>query len=123
MEGIRDALLRMVEAYRETKELESAFVKVGLKDSPLWDIQADIMDAVSHIIGEKLDENQDFIKDSVTYLVLNVPILTNERRAEMLYSEFKKNYRMPKPETFEPEEMRKLFNENGGYMTPEGDWQ
>lgn len=123
MKEIYGALFGLVVAHREAETLQNAFVKVGLNDNPIFNIRANIMDAISHIIGEHLDEDQDFIKDSVTSITLSAPFLTDERRTEMLFAEYKKNYpSQPKPNTFEQMDMQKMFRESGGYMTPEGDW-
>ena len=122
MTEIRDALLRMVKAYRLVGEMLDAFLMVGLNENPLMEAHGEIAEAVYQLLGEHVDE---FI-DSVTHLVLNVPHLSDERRAKMLYAEWKKNHpEMPAPNTCEHSEFLEMFNKTGGYYkieTPEGDW-
>ena len=122
MENVRDALLRMVRAARDSKRLQEAFLDVGLKDNMIFNIYGDIAEAIYKLIGEHTES----IEESVTNLVLTTPLLTEDRRVEMLIAEYKKNHPVqPIPLTVEQEEMRKMFKENGGYLlreTPEGDW-
>ena len=121
MKEVKDALLRMVKAGRETKKLMEAYVTIGLNDNPLFDIYGNIADAIYYTVGERTET----FNESVTKLALEAPILTDERRTEILYSEWKKNHtELPKPNVCTTAEIFKMFNENGGYMheTPEGDW-
>ena len=121
MNGIKDALLRMVRAARETEALQKQYLEVGLDDNPVFEIWGNIVDAVYALVGE----HTETVEESVTWTVLKAPILSDERRAEMLYAEHLKHnpeFKMPKPNILEREEMRKMVRENGGYMTPEGDW-
>ena len=120
MKEIKDALLRMVRAGRSTKEMCDCFVQAGLDDNKLFEIYGEIADAIYGLLGERTQTYEE----SVTYIALTTPILTDERRAEMLYSEWKKNHAsQPAPNTIEPDEMQKMTEENGGYMAPEGDRQ
>lgn len=121
MDSMKDALLRLVKAGIRIRKLEQTYLKVGLNGDPLFETYGDICEAIYALVGEHTDE----FKDSVTYIVMTAPILSNERRAEMLYSEWKKNHTdMPRPNVCTTEELFKMFNKNGGYMheTPEGDW-
>ena len=124
MDRIKDALLRLVKAGRTAKTMQEAFVTVGLKDNALFDIYGNILDAIYAIVGERTET----FEESVTHLAMTAPILTDERRMELLYSEYKKNYGIasqPAPYITEPREMKELFEKNGGYLlreTPEGDW-
>lgn len=119
MNEIKDALLRLVTAARDTKRLQEAFVNVGLKDNMIFGVYSEISSAIYDLIGEKTDT----FEESVTNLVLTVPYLTNERRAEMLMAEYRKNHpEMPAPNIMSSDGMKELFERNGGYMTPEGDW-
>lgn len=124
MDNIRDALLRMVTTARFLKKMAEAYTVLGLDNNPHHNAYGDLMDAIYYLIGEHTEE----FDKSVTYLAINAPILTDERRAELLLSEYMKNHpeqvRQPKPITCTTAELFKMFNENGGYMheTPEGDW-
>ena len=119
MNEIKDALLRLVKAGRRIKKLQETYLEVGLKDGPLFESYGDICDAIYHIIGEHTDE----YVDSVTNLVMTMPMFTDERRAEMLMAEYRKNHQeQPSPNLMSRKAMLELFDENGGYITPEGDW-
>lgn len=119
MNEIRDALLRLVNAGLATKDMQEAYLKVRLDDNKLFDIYGSILDAIYKLIGE----HTETFEESVTFLTMTAPMLTHERRAEMLYSEYKKNHSMPKPDTMSSDGMKELYERNGGYMTPEGDWE
>ena len=123
MEGIRDALLRMVKAYDEIGIILDAYLKVGLDSNRLFFAQGEVEEAIYELLGEHTEE----LNQSNTHIVLTAPIMTNERKAEILYSVWKENHpelciKQPKPNTIEPKEMRKMEMRNGGYMAPEGDW-
>lgn len=125
MEGIKDALLRMIKTALFLKKMAGAYSTIGLDDNPHLQAYGDMCDAIYYLVREHTEE----FTESVTYLVLNAPFLSDERRAEMLMSEFKKNriadIEQPKPNTVSRKEIEKLFKKNGGYMneTPEGDWE
>lgn len=122
MDNIRDALLRMVTTARFLKKMAEAYTVLGLDDNPHHNAYGDLMDAIYYLIGEHTEE----FNKSVTYLAINAPILTDERRAELLLSEYMKNHmeqvRQPKPYTFTREDDKQMFRKNGGFMAPEGDW-
>ena len=124
MDEIKNALLRMVTSAIATKKMADAYLTVGLDDNTLHKIYGDICDAIYYLIGERME---DFSK-SVTCLAVTAPFLTDERRAELLWSEYVRNHPFvhvdqPKPLTITREQMRHMTELNGGYMTPEGDWQ
>lgn len=133
MTEIRDALLRMAKSYKMLDALLDAYVKVGLDSNTLFEAKAELTEAVYQLLGEHVDE----FSESVTYAALNAPILTDERKAKILYSEWLRNHawlnvmvEQPKPNTIEPNEMRNMIRKYGGYTknktnweTPEGDWK
>ena len=119
MNEVRDALLRMVRSGLEVKSLQETYLKVGLDDGPLFGVFGDICDAIYYLIGEHKEQ----FTDSLTYLVMNAPILSEERRVEMLMAEYRKNFpEQPGPSLMSSDGMKELYERNGGYMTPEGDW-
>lgn len=124
MNEIRDALLRMVKTAMFLKKMAEAYTTLGLDDNPHHEAFGDLVDAIYYIVGEHTEE----FEKSVTWLAVTAPILTEERRAELLMSEYRKNHpegeTQPRPITCTTAELFKMFNENGGYMheTPEGDW-
>lgn len=128
MDYMKDALLRMVKAARNTKKLLDAYQTVGLDDNLLFETYGEIADAIYGLVGEQTET----FEESVTCLTMSAPFLKDERRAEMLYAEYLRNREMepytgeeiaPKPNTIERDELKKMVKKNGGYMSPEGDWE
>lgn len=126
MDNIRDALLRMVTTARFLKKMAEAYTVLGLDDNPHHEAYGDLMDAIYYLVGEHTEE----FDKSVTWIAMNAPFLTDERRTELLISEYKKNHmveshleqKQPKPHTFTRKDDKQMFRKNGGYQTPEGDW-
>ena len=126
MNEIRDALLRMVRTAMFLKKMAEAYTVLGLNDNPHHEAFGDVCDAIYYIVGEHTEE----FDKSVTWIAVNAPFLTEERRTEMLMSEYEKNHiacpatepKQPKPHTFSREECKGMCKKNGGYMAPEGDW-
>lgn len=124
MNEIRDALLRMVKATRFLKKMSKAYAVIGWDENPHHEMYGDMMDAIYYLIGEHVNE----FDKSVTWLAINAPYLTDERRTELLMSEYLKNnpnahIEQPRPSFISPKELRKMMEDSGGYMAPEGDWQ
>ena len=89
MQNIKDALLREVKAAVELKRMSDAMEACGYNDNPFFNNYALVADGIFYMIGEEPEEK---FEDSVTYLALNAPYLTCERRVELLYAEYKRNY-------------------------------
>jgi hypothetical protein len=121
MKHIEDAMKRMVRAALETKKMQEHYLSVGLDDSALFEIYGLILDAIYDLLGE----HTDAFEEAVTSIVMSAPLLSEERRVKMLMAEWKRNNMPPLPSpTFVPKrEMNELYQKNGGYMTPEGDWE
>lgn len=88
MQNIKDALLRGVEACRELLKLHEAMEYCGYPENPFWKNYGTIADLIYELIGE----HTETFEESVTFLALTAPYLTNERRVEMLYATYKKNF-------------------------------
>ena len=88
MKEVKDALLRMVRSYRMVGELLDAYVKIGMVSETLQDAQGEIAEAVYQLLGEHTEE----ITESVTWAVLIAPIMSDERKATILYSEWVRNH-------------------------------
>lgn len=121
---VKDALLRMVKTVLFLKKMADAYCVIGIDDNPHRQAFGDLCDAIYYLVGEHVEE----FDKSVTCLAVNAPFLTDERRAELLWSEYVKHHPdvyvdPPKPLTITREQMRQMTELNGGYMTPEGDWQ
>lgn len=87
MQNVKDALLREVDVCREMLKLHDAMASCGYLENPYWDTFSTSADAIYKLIGE----HTETFEESITYLVLTAPYLTNGRRAEMLYAEYQKN--------------------------------
>ena len=122
MEEMKDVLSRLLKAGRKIMRMKEAYVDVGLNDTMLHDAYGEICDAIYHLIGENTDE----FSSSVTCIAMETPLLTDERRTEMLYSQYMRTHPVqPRPNTMMHCEMKDMYDKNGGYMlreTPEGDW-
>lgn len=87
MQNVKDALLREVDVCREMLKLHDAFASCGYPENPYWDNFSTAADGIYKLIGE----HTETFEESITYLVLTAPYLTNKRRAEMLYAEYQKH--------------------------------
>ena len=101
MENIKAALLRDVEVARNLLDASNAMESLGYPNNPFWTNYMNVADGIYKLIGEKTDT----FEESITYLTLNAPYLTNERRVEMLMAEYKKNF---------PEQPRPIISEQDG---------
>lgn len=120
MKEVKDALLRVVRATMKTKHMQEKYLEIGIDDQPWFDIWGDQIDAIYALLGE----HTDTLEESVTYVTMTAPYLTDERRTEMLFAEYQKNHKQPSPNTMSSDGMKELYEHNGGYLreTPEGDW-
>ena len=127
MDGIRDALLRMVKTAMFLKKMAEAYTVLGLDDNPHHEAFGDTCDAIYYLVGEDVEN----FATSVTYTAVTAPFLCNERRVQLLMSEYEKHHHVcpdyvpnqPKPDTMNRKDTEKMYRKNGGYMAPEGDWQ
>ena len=87
MQNVKDALLREVDVCREMLKLHDAMASCGYLENPYWDTFSTSADAIYKLIGE----HTETFEESITYLVLTAPYLTNQRRTEMLYAEYQKH--------------------------------
>lgn len=133
MEISRDALLRVVKAARAAIRLAETMNKL-MVDGKAWtwadEIAGQLADALFEISGEKLESGQDFFKDSATMMVLTGDMsdegvtdwfIMKDRIRNRL--DGKVEVQMPKPNICTTAEIFKMFNENGGYQSPEGEWK
>ena len=127
MNEIRDALLRMVRTAMFLRKMADAYTTLGLDSNPHHEAYGDLCDAIYYLVGEHTEE----FNKSVTWIAVNAPFLTDERRTELLMSAYEKNHiayphdepKQPKPNTISRKQIEKMINKNGGYMSPEGDWK
>ena len=121
MEVMREALLRLVKAGEQAKELDTKLMDLGYSTTPYGLIFGEIADAVYLLIGE---ENPfDDFRDSTTYQVMTDKVLTDQSKADLLMSEYRQNNCQRSPVFTDPEKMADMVRKTGGYMTPEGDWK
>lgn len=125
MDNIKDALLRMYRSARDLKKMYETFKAAGFSADSLFDVYGNVADAIYYLIGEDVAR----FENSITYRILNHPDFqdcTDEEKVDILMAEFRKNYSQPKPNVIGAnfkDIFRKLYNANGGYMTPEGEWK
>lgn len=129
----RDALMRVVKAARASIRLAETMNKLTV-DGKSWtwadEIASQLADALFITSGEKLESGQDFFKDSTTMMVLtgdmsdegvtNWFIMMDRIRKRL---DGKVEVQMPKPNIMRVEKMTELYQQNGGYCSPEGDWK
>ena len=121
MDGMRDALLRLVRAWTETNEMLEAYVKANLDSNTLYRVCGEIGESIEILIGEA---DADW-ESSVTNMVLTAPLLTVDQRSDLLMCAYRvNNPAQPAPQIMEREDMRRCVEKSGGYLyeTPEGDW-
>lgn len=119
MKNVKDALLRMYEAYGIANKYGKAMEPY---ENPMTDVADMIADAVYHLIGEKTETYDE----SVTCQVLNNKDLSEDRAIHMLMNAWVRNVspEQPAPNTMEPDKFREMAKHCAGYHyeTPEGDW-
>ena len=131
MELTRDALLRIVKATRRAMKFAAAMQELLDEKVPtIADrIAGDLQDALFDIIQ---DTNPGDFKDSTTVRLLEGPI-DDEGVTDTFIMFGKVNERLnrieqeavaqPKPQVSSEDDFLKMYKQNGGYMTPEGDWK
>ena len=120
MREIQDALLRLIRAGLEAKQLQEGYLNSDLNDNVPFSIYGNIIDAIYYLVGEKTST----LEESVTYTAMTVKGLSESVRLKLLTACYNVNHpAQPEPTLIEREEMRKRVRENGGYMSPEGDWK
>jgi len=119
MSDVRGALLRAYRAGKTALKFHEVLEENGLGDSAFYDVYGDIADSIYYLTG---DGSASF-NESLTWKVLHSDDITEENAVGMLIDKFNANSQ-PRPNTIEPDEMKKMAAKNGGYMheTPEGDW-
>lgn len=133
MEIKKDALLRVVKATRMSMRMAEC-MKGLLADENAWTtadmIAGFLKDALFCIAGEELTVGENFLENSMT-----MRLLTGDMDDESVTDWFimmdnirnrhlkPQGEELPKPQTMSKEDMRSLYQKNGGYMTPEGDWK
>ena len=120
MDGIKDALLRILIVCERAIALDHAMCSAGFQNNSHFGAWSELADAICLIIGERVG----CYKDSVTYKVLNSED-NHHKKINDLMDAFRKNHPgQPAPKLIDPEKMKEQFKKSGGYMyqTPEGDW-
>ena len=111
MKNVKASLLMEVEACRDLLKIHDAMAACGYQDNPFWENYSILADSIYTLIGE----HTETFEESVTYLALNAPYLTNERRVEMLMAEYRRNFPdQPKPITSENDKKSNMI----GYCPP-----
>ena len=79
---MKEILMSMVEAAVKAKGLSDTMECLGYPENPYWDLYTLIADAIYTTVGEKTNT----FDESVTFMVLNDPDLTNDERVSRLLS-------------------------------------
>ena len=129
MEVTREALTKLVAAARASAKLAEAIEALLVDKNALNvadEITGDLQDALFLISGERLD-GKPFTESMTMRLLTNVDI-NNGCVAdwffmmEKLHNHIQQDAEQPKPHTMSQEEFRKMYVQNGGYSTPEGEF-
>ena len=124
MEITRDALLRVVKAARAAIRLAEDMNKLLISQgSYSWAdfIEGELADALCNFGGEKLEPNQDFIRDSQTMALLTDPELSDEEVTVAFIGMYRANHpEQPKPHFINRDEMQKQADSGCGYMPLKG---
>ena len=121
MDDMRDALLRLVRAWIRTNKVLDAYINAELDSNLLFQTCGEIEETISILVGEREKD----LNETVTHTALTAPVLSEDRRVEMLMAQYKESHPdMPAPHFVTREQIRKSVNKNGGYLceTPEGGW-
>lgn len=132
MEINRDALTQVVKATRMSMRMAETMQKLLPEKNCVTvadEIVGMLQDALFYLCG---DENKGSFEDTKTVKLLKGE-LSDNAVADTLMMFSKVNARIagtknaetvqPKPNTIEPQDWMKIWEENGGYMTPEGEWK
>ena len=127
MEISRDALLRVVQAARKSREVKETVNKLLVNPGGMTkadQVSCLLYDALYEFTGEKLTIKNDFMNDSLTMRALTNKMATDEEVTQMLLAEYWRNHpRQPKTHIIDREEMKKQAEAGCGYVAPEGDWK
>ena len=74
MNGVKDAVLRMVRAYRKVEEIRKAYVKCGFSDDILFDAAGDIQDAV----GNEVFSSPVGLNDGLNKVLRNILVVSQK---------------------------------------------
>lgn len=123
MEISRDALLRIVKAARAAIRLAEDVNKLLIsqgRDTWADFIEGELAEALYNFGGEKLEPQQDFIRDSQTMSLLTDPELSDGEVTVAFVGMYRANHpEQPKPHFISLDEMQKRVNAGYGYSAPE----
>ena len=133
MEISREALLLVIKATRTAMRMAEDMQRMvlGKGETTADQIAGYLEDALLIISGEQQPDGKMMdLDNSETERLLTSDLLDDDSVAGwffMMNSIRKKHLapkeELPKPQTMSKEDMRSLYQKNGGYMTPEGDWK
>lgn len=133
MEISREALLLVIKATRAAMRMAEDMQRMvlGKGETTADQIAGYLEDALLIISGEQQPDGKMMdLDNSETERLLTSDLLDDDSVAGwffMMNSIREKHLApkegLPKPQTMSKEDMRDLYQKNGGYMTPEGDWK
>lgn len=132
MEISKDALLRVVKATRSSmKQAEIMQQLIPEKNVWTWSdhIAGFLQDALFDMSGEKLSTGQDFENSNTMRLLTGD--MSDEAVADWLImmDKIRRNHlpheevQQPKPQIMDPKLVKDMYDKNGGYTSPEGEWK
>ena len=121
MEISKDALMRVVKAARVSLRLAEDMSKLLVDKTASW---ADMVswyleDALCTMVGESVEQDGDFLKDSQTIKILNSQKMSDDEVTDALIDMYRQNCpEQPKPHFINRDEMRKQAEAGCGYIAP-----
>ena len=132
MEITRDELLRVVKATRMAMRLAEATQKLFV-DKGSWSIADEIAGQLKEALFRMSnDRNNGDFNDTMTMRLLTGDLndeavadwfLLMHRLDERRHRIEQEEAKQPKPQTMTSDEVRKMYDRCGGYISPEGEWK
>lgn len=82
-----------------------------------------LLDAFSTLTGETFEEDDDFLEDSEVEKLIKDESLSDKDVATIFLRMYEENKcKQPEPKFIDRKQMAEQYKQNGGYISPEGDW-
>lgn len=125
----RDALLRVVKATRMSMNLAEATQKLFVDEAP-WSVADEIAGQLADALFKFSHDKAERFSDSTTMRLLKGD-LSDDAVTDWFFMMYRIDERrnrqeepvQPAPNVISKEELQELYKNNGGYMSPEGEWK
>ena len=112
MNGMRDALLRMVRAWTRSNKVMEACRKAEMDCHILFRVCGEIEEAICILVGE----SEMDLEETITHTALSAPYLTEERRIAMLMAKYRESHpELPSPQFMDRDESPEETGLYAGY--------